>query len=137
MTMRSSMTADTPDPMSQVLNAGLDLARAELEGRHLDPDEMRVLELCDDIGDVRGIAEHEMRQSNLQVITTVSRDMQAEEDIKAWEEEQSQRCSSSGQDVGRMINIDGMDDWRVECPTCGAMWWGGSTVLPEHDKPRG
>lgn len=50
-------------------------------------------------------------------------------------EQASRRCTSSGQDVGRMIEILGMDDWKVECPTCGAMWGGGGTQLPEHDRP--
>lgn len=47
-----------------------------------------------------------------------------------------QRCPSSGENVGRMIEIPGMDDWRIECPTCGAMWAGGSTTLSEHDRRR-
>jgi hypothetical protein len=45
-------------------------------------------------------------------------------------------CPSSGEDVGRMIEIWGSDEWRIECPTCGAMWAGGSTVLIEHDRVR-
>lgn len=44
------------------------------------------------------------------------------------------RCPSSGENVGRMVEIWGSDEWRIECPTCGAMWAGGSTVLMEHDR---
>jgi hypothetical protein len=50
------------DPMSRFLNAALDLAREEASGRVLDDDELAVVDLCDDIGDVRGIAEHEVQQ---------------------------------------------------------------------------
>lgn len=46
------------------------------------------------------------------------------------------RCFSSGQRVGRVIEIPGSDDWKIECPSCGAWWHGGSTVLAEHDGPR-
>lgn len=54
---------------------------------------------------------------------------QKEEDLKAW-------CPSSGENVGRMIPIPGSDDWKIECPTCGTMWHGGSTVLDDHDRRR-
>lgn len=47
-----------------------------------------------------------------------------------------QKCTSSGLDVGRMLPIPGSDDWHIECPTCGMWWAGGSTVLPEHNRPR-
>lgn len=50
---------------------------------------------------------------------------QMEEDFKRW-------CPSSGQDVGRVIVIPGSDDWKVECPMCGTIWHGGSTVLDDH-----
>lgn len=129
------MTAQQQDPMSQVLNAGLKFARVELAGRRLDPDELRVLDLCDDIGGVRDVAEHERRQSGQQVVQTEERILQFEEDIKAWEDEQSRHCPSSGQDVGKMIYLDWSDDWKIECPTCRALWWSGSTVLPEHNRP--
>ena len=46
------------------------------------------------------------------------------------------RCPSSSKNVGRMIEIAGSDDWRIECPTCGSKWGGGSTVLEEHDVHR-
>lgn len=51
-----------------------------------------------------------------------------EEDMKAW-------CPSSGADVGRMIELPGTDEWHFVCPTCGAKWAGGSTVLADHDRP--
>lgn len=54
--------------------------------------------------------------------------LQKEEDLKAW-------CRSSGENVGRMIEIPGSDDWKIQCPTCGRWWHGGSTVLVDHDKP--
>ena len=47
----------------------------------------------------------------------------------------SKRCSSSGKNVGRMIEIWGSDEWNIRCPTCGRWWAGGSTVLTEHDRP--
>ncbi|WP_237742890.1 hypothetical protein [Actinopolymorpha alba] len=46
------------------------------------------------------------------------------------------RCPSSSENVGRVIEIPGMDEWKIECPTCGAMWAGGSTVLIEHERVR-
>lgn len=54
--------------------------------------------------------------------------LQKEEDMKTW-------CPSSGEDVGRMIEFPGNDEWYVECPTCGLKWAGGSTVLAGHDRP--
>ncbi|GGB22068.1 hypothetical protein GCM10011492_09950 [Flexivirga endophytica] len=54
--------------------------------------------------------------------------VQKEEDMKPW-------CSSSGENVGRMIPMTG-DDWWIECPTCGRRWAGGSTVLSDHDRFR-
>ena len=45
------------------------------------------------------------------------------------------RCPSSGENVGRMIEIPGSDEWKIRCPTCGALWFGGSTVLDEHRRP--
>lgn len=44
-------------------------------------------------------------------------------------------CAASGSDVGRMIAIHGTDEWKIECPDCGTLWFGGSTVLPDHDRP--
>ena len=55
--------------------------------------------------------------------------LQKEEDLKAW-------CPASGENEGRMIPIPGSDEWKIECPTCGAWWHGGSTVLPDHDRYR-
>lgn len=49
----------TLDPLSRILDAGLDLARDELSGRVLDDDEVAALGFCDDMGGVRGIAAHE------------------------------------------------------------------------------
>jgi len=54
---------------------------------------------------------------------------QKEEDLKNW-------CPSSGENVGKMIQLDGSDDWKIECPTCGTWWYGGSTVLDDHNRPR-
>jgi hypothetical protein len=53
---------------------------------------------------------------------------QMEEDMKAW-------CQSSGENVGRMIETPGSDEWYIECPTCGTKWSGGSTVLSDHARP--
>jgi hypothetical protein len=44
------------------------------------------------------------------------------------------RCPSSGKSVGKMLEIWGSDEWNIECPTCGAWWSGGSTVLDEHER---
>lgn len=55
--------------------------------------------------------------------------LQMEEYLKAW-------CPSSGENVGRMMEIPGSDDWAIECPTCGARWHGGSTVLADHERCR-
>jgi hypothetical protein len=41
------------------MNAGLDLARKELSGDHLDEEEKAVLNILDEIGDVRAIAASE------------------------------------------------------------------------------
>ncbi|MGH3973219.1 MAG: hypothetical protein ACRDS9_07830 [Pseudonocardiaceae bacterium] len=54
---------------------------------------------------------------------------QMEEDTKAW-------CPSSGENVGRMIEIPGSEEWKIECPTCGATWHGGSTLLDDHERSR-
>lgn len=43
-------------------------------------------------------------------------------------------CSSSGKNVGKVIEIWGSDEWNIECPTCGAWWSGGSRVLDEHER---
>jgi hypothetical protein len=42
-------------------------------------------------------------------------------------------CPGSGTQ-GRMIERDGWDDWNIVCPTCGAIWAGGSTLLLQHDR---
>lgn len=47
------------DPLSRILNAGLDLARRERDGQELDAAELQALECCDDIGGVRGVAADE------------------------------------------------------------------------------
>lgn len=54
--------------------------------------------------------------------------LQKEEDLKQW-------CSASGTDVGQMIVIPGSDEWKIRCPECGVHWYGGSTVLSDHDRP--
>lgn len=54
--------------------------------------------------------------------------LQKEEDMKTW-------CPSSGENAGRMVEIPGTDEWRIECPTCGMRWAGGSTVLADHNHP--
>lgn len=62
---------------------------------------------------------------------------QRSEDIKAESPRnvRNDRCPSSGQPVGRMIETPGSDEWKIKCPTCGKWWHGGSTVLDEHDRP--
>ncbi|MSS44932.1 hypothetical protein FYJ43_02460 [Cutibacterium sp. WCA-380-WT-3A] len=47
------------DPLSRILDAGLELARQELDGRVLDDAEVAALDFCDDMGAVRWIAVHE------------------------------------------------------------------------------
>lgn len=54
--------------------------------------------------------------------------MQMEEEMKAW-------CPSSGENVGRMIETPGSDEWNIECPACRTKWAGGSTVLDDHVRP--
>jgi len=54
--------------------------------------------------------------------------LQKEEGMKAW-------CPSSSENLGRMIEIQGSDEWDITCPTCGTRWSGGSTVLPDHQSP--
>lgn len=53
---------------------------------------------------------------------------QMEEKMKAW-------CPSSGENVGRMIEILGSDEWKIECSMCGTKWHGGSTMLTDHERP--
>ncbi|WP_353649377.1 hypothetical protein ABLG96_21700 [Nakamurella sp. A5-74] len=55
--------------------------------------------------------------------------LQMEEDMKAW-------CPSSTENVGRVIEIPGSDEWNIECPTCGTRWAGGSAVLDDHKRFR-
>ena len=45
-------------------------------------------------------------------------------------------CPSSGLDVGLMVETPGSDEWKIECPTCGRLWFGGSTVLDDHTSAR-
>ncbi|WP_448656852.1 hypothetical protein [Microbacterium lacticum] len=59
-----------------------------------------------------------------------------EETILQKEEELKQRCPSSGENAGRIVEIPGSDDWKIHCPDCGVWWHGGSTVLPDHNRPR-
>lgn len=54
--------------------------------------------------------------------------LQMEEDLKAW-------CPSSGENVGRMIEFPGTDEWYIECSSCGSKWAGGSTMLNDHNRP--
>jgi hypothetical protein len=49
-------------------------------------------------------------------------------------EDSNLQCPASGKNVGRIIEIPGSDDWKIECPTCGCWWHGGSTVLENHDR---
>lgn len=44
------------DPLGVALSAGLDLARMELSGAHLDHEEKAVLDVLDEMGHVRSIA---------------------------------------------------------------------------------
>lgn len=55
--------------------------------------------------------------------------LQMEEDINAW-------CPSSGENVGRIIERPGGDEWYIECPICCTKWAGGSAVLTEHNRPK-
>ena len=41
--------------------------------------------------------------------------------IQQVEEATKRRCSSSGENVGKFIQVPGSDDYKVECPTCGTM----------------
>lgn len=54
--------------------------------------------------------------------------LQKEEAMNSW-------CSSSGENVGSMIEFPGTDEWHIVCPTCGTRWAGGSTVLNDHNIP--
>ncbi len=47
------------DPLSRILNAGVELARRDREGLELDAAELQALDCCDDIGGVRGIVADE------------------------------------------------------------------------------
>lgn len=48
------------DPMSKILNAGLELAWAEHRREPLDEAELDALDLCDEIGAVRNIVAFEV-----------------------------------------------------------------------------
>lgn len=48
------------DAMDRILNAGIDLARAERVGHRLDEAELLALNCCDEIGGVRGIVASEV-----------------------------------------------------------------------------
>lgn len=48
------------DPMSKILNAGLELAWAEHRREPLDEAELDALHLCDEIGGVRNIVAFEV-----------------------------------------------------------------------------
>lgn len=43
----------TPTPIARIISAALDLAWLESAGETIDPDEARVLSLCDDLWHVR------------------------------------------------------------------------------------
>lgn len=58
-----------------------------------------------------------------------------EQSLLQSEQQMEGRCAASGLNVGRMIAIPGSDEWKIECPDCGALWFGGSTVLDVHDRP--
>lgn len=47
------------DPLSRILNAGVELARRDRDGLDLDAAELQALDCCDDIGGVRDIAADE------------------------------------------------------------------------------
>lgn len=51
------------DPLGVALNSALDLARMELDGARLDDEERAILDVCDEIGHVRGIAAAEVGMS--------------------------------------------------------------------------
>ncbi len=51
------------DPLSTILNAGLELAWAEHRREPLDEAELDALDLCDGIGEVRDIVAHEALHS--------------------------------------------------------------------------
>lgn len=58
-----------------------------------------------------------------------------EQSLLQSEQQMEGRCAASGLNVGRMIAIPGSDEWKIECPDCVALWFGGSTVLDVHDRP--
>lgn len=47
------------DALNRILDAGIDLARAERRGHRLDEAELMALDCCDEIGGVRGIVAAE------------------------------------------------------------------------------
>lgn len=47
------------DPVSVILNASLRLARMEAAGEELDESALALLDLCDELGAVRGVAAFE------------------------------------------------------------------------------
>ena len=57
------MSTPPLDPLSTILNAGLELAWAEHRREPLDEAELDALDLCDGIGEVRGIVAHEALHS--------------------------------------------------------------------------
>ena len=61
--------------------------------------------------------------------------MQIQEAILQKEEEMKTWCPSSGENMGRVIEFPGNDEWYIQCPTCGMKWAGGSTVLADHNTP--
>lgn len=68
------------------------------------------------------------KSDDLDIVRIEEAILQKEEDMKPW-------CPSRGEDVGRMMEIQGTDEWNIMCPTCGTRWAGGSTVLSDHKKP--
>lgn len=59
-------------------------------------------------------------------------ELQAEQNFKAA---MNNWCRGSGEDIGKMHFIPGLDEWKIECPLCGVIWHGGSTRLPDHNRP--
>lgn len=56
------------DPMSRILNAAIDLARKELAGEQLDDDEQEILNLCDELAEVRDVARTDVGGPSLHLV---------------------------------------------------------------------
>ncbi|GAB3563348.1 hypothetical protein GCM10027344_20700 [Spelaeicoccus albus] len=55
--------------------------------------------------------------------------------MESTRNDRDERCPSSGEPIGRMIESPATDNWYIQCPTCGMKWAGGSTTLSEHNRP--